>query len=716
MNCDFIDTVMKKMSNIWINLNNLISDKEFAIIKPSLIVVAVLSSLFFLSWICRKILKKAPIFSGFQKYSIVTFLSTTFLFFKLNSAEKGLGVRIIDSVFSFAKIFTFNLSAGEIIENYEKYKLETVKDYVISDVLRLYINIISIAVLLCTAFAIFALISKILNDTVVQLKYYFKIGESYIFSEINEKSACLANDIREKNKHAQIIFAGVNKSELNKEELDYLNSFSGGKVNTTSRPITNFHLTKFRKTNVYLIDEEEKNNVKNGKTIFENNKKYNAIINIFSPLRSAETIINSIDKNNSNATINLINPAQIIAYDTLWKHPMFESAERCGSDTMNVMVVGAGYIGMECAKAAMWCGIMDSFKFKINIVDKEDREKEFDAQFPDFKKNADEAGIPVDYKFHKADVTTSDFTNVLEKCSDTNYIIVAIGDDEITMNTTIAIRKWFVRKAVNEGQYNPEKVPTIIPIIRNSDYRVLAEILSDSKHESDKDKKKCKIFKRKRKIENSKADDYIYPIGSNADVYKQNVIDEWTIERLAEIIHNKYCEARKEKNESVIDYKDLVQTRKRSSRSSAVHSLYKLKDAGIVVDMTDNAFLRKVSDSYTIKAQQEQDAVIESIMYVEHGRWLIFQLLDGWVPIDVEKLKAIYPDRSDKNREYHKISDGMMHGTIVHYDALNKVDEELYSSKKQFKSNDKMIVEYIVKDMLDEVKVTAISLKKGTKI
>ncbi len=683
----------------------LMNDKTFQKLIPSIQVMFAILFIFLILFIIRSVInvfknrKKEkrilPKLSPVRKYSIMAFFTSCTFFFKINPSDKGLFVRLVDSVFSFAKLFTFNLSAKEILEKFKDAKIPITGSAIF------YSSFISIMVLLCTAFAIFALISKFMNDSIVQLKYYFKIGESYLFSEINENSACLANDIRVKNKHAQIIFTGVNKSESKKEELDFLNSISGGKVRTTSRPITNFHLTKHCKTNVYLIDEEEKNNVKNGKTVFENNKKSDVIINIFSTLHSAETIIDSIDKDKAKATINLVNPAQIIAYDTLWKHPMFEAAERCGSDTMSVMVVGAGYIGMECAKAAMWCGVMDSFKFKINIVDKEDRKKEFDAQFPDFKKNAVKAGIPVDYKFHKADVTTSDFTKVLEKCSDANYIIVAIGDDETTMNTTVAIRKWFVRKAVEDGTFDHEKVPTIIPIIRNSDYDVLAKVLSNNKKESDKGEKKCKIFKRK--TENSKVDDYIYPIGSNSDIYKQNLIDEWIVENLAKRIHFEYDLLQPE--EDKIDYKNLDQTRKRSSRAGAVHALYKLRDAGYKVKFTDDR-LKNIKKNEN-QSYNKNEKEVETLVKYEHNRWSIFQLLDGWKLISLDALNAIY---GEGIIEKHKVSEGMLHGTIVPYKDLESVSEALYGEKDKFTKNDKKIVDYVVNRMPLEFK--GINLKK----
>ena len=172
---------------------------------------------------------------------------------------------------------------------------------------------------------------------------------------------------------------------------------------------------------------------------------------------------------------------------------MFKAADNCGSDTMSVLVVGAGYIGMECAKAAMWCGVMDSHKFEINIIDKIDREKDFDSEFAYFENNASRVDKSIKYRFHQTDVNEPRFTRILENCGDVNYIIIGGGDDELTINTYEKIKQFYLRKAVENDCYGTEKTPVIIPVIRGKTYYEMFE---------------------------GNTSDKLYPVGCNTEVFK----------------------------------------------------------------------------------------------------------------------------------------------------------------------------------------------------
>ena len=636
--------------------------------------------------------------SGNQWFMIGVFISAFMLFLKVCEPSEGLFTKITQSVIDSMRLFTFELRLPELREmvfsrnndllDVKSSGFELVfssaKDLLTTEngcwLSNLYLSFMALLAPACT---VVAAVSLFLNDLFVQLKYILPFRKVFVLSELNEKSLCLAKDIRKNHPLSLIIFTSVRKNDAENDFDDLLSQVKEINAKTTKKSVTGFHFLLHKTPHIYLIDKEEKDNVKNGKSLFKKYRKKNIIINVFSTLKSAETFINDIDKEDARAEINLIDPAQIIAYSLLMEKPMFEAADACGSDTMSVLVVGAGYVGMECAKAAMWCGVMDSLKFKIRIIDKEDREKEFDSEIVGFRNNLKRVGLDFDYNFYQADVNDKWFIRLLETCRDANYIIVGLGDDELTINTYKKIRQFYLRQAVDSGNYSLEKMPVIIPIIRSKAYKELIK-----KGEKEK----------------------FYSTGCNADIFREKFIDEWAVEKFAEKINKHYnnSDDQSKKKTERNKYKSIEQTKIRSSRASAVHSVYKLRDMGIRLELIEkgienDGLTKEDLDSYL--HSPENISRYEALTATEHNRWCVFQLLDGWTGISLDDIKKVNNVRIIENeKEKHKFIDAGMHATIVKNDELEKVGLELYNNKDKFIENNKKVIEFLGSEMIDAMK------------
>ncbi len=594
------------------------------------------------------------------------------LFWQAYRNAANLTIRLIDSVVSTFKSFGFEYTSTEIAE------MIFGKNVPIRTADRLYISFVSIFAIVVTVFAALS----IFKDTAAQLRYYFRfLFKSHIFSELNEKSICVAKDIRNKNKRATIVFTGVDR--IGSDEALQGLTCDAETINAimTRKSVLDFHGMFNLFPTFYLIDLEETNNIKNSIELFGKYHKKKCRLNVFSTLESAETFIDAVEKKpEDKAELNLVNRAQIIAYDLMMRYPMYRAADRCGSKTMSVLIVGAGTIGMECAKAAMWCGKMNSYNSRIRIFDSVDRKSEFDARYINFKSELDAAGVDNDFfEFHTVDINSSEFYNKLIHCLDANYIIVATGSDEMNIITATKIRRFFIRNKIKDGiKYDADKEPMIIPIISNSDYYGIFDKIA---------------FKS----------DTFCPYGSHYNIYNYDTVDKWPVDSLAKMVHEQYIEIAKERKKTDPDqfipdaYDKINQTDKRSNRANAVHIIYKLRDAGIeLCRSSDEKTAKFLKRQGFVKLRDKNDFRLlldlkngggktrfDSLVELEHNRWSVFNILDGWSTWSIEQIKHTY-DKEKRGPWKHKLNEALLHGSLVRTADLEKIGRELKNDKSDF--------------------------------
>lgn len=628
----------------------------------------------------KKINKKFP---SLSLYILIAgaFLSSFILFFSPDNLKaEDIAVEFSNAFVSSIKLFGFNFDPLQMRDEIFG------KSESIGSLTTIFLSFISVYIPMLTV----KVAMNIFNDTATQIKYVLFIrGGAHIFSELNPKSICLARDIRQNDKHAKILFMNVVKTSSEEARKGLLREAKDIGAYTTRKSALDFHYKYRRNPSVYLIDLEETNNTKNGIWLYNKYLEKPCNIHVFSTLESAETFIDAIDKKDgAKAKINLVNLSHIIAYDLMTKYPMYEAADRCDSKTMSVLVIGADATGTECAKAAMWCGRMNNYGFRIRIIGPEEQKEKFSLKYGDIKTESEKAGAYVNYKFLVSDLNGTDFTDSLNRCIDSNYIIVSTGDDEKTISVATHVRKHIIKSKIANGTYSAEKEPVIIPIISNIDYyRVLQSIQKSSDV--------CDTF---------------IPYGCYCDVCRMSTITNWPIEKTAEQIHGLYY--KKDKN----NYHGLKQTEKRSNRANAVHSIYKMKDAGIdLCKSTDNVYKEKLQKSGMVnlpaenldkylnsKAEGETKTRLEKLIELEHDRWSVFQLLDGWTSWETDDIiRTLDPDGKNEPVGQHKMPSAMLHGCIIPNDKLRNAGEKLYGNPDYFISHDKEVTSLIGKKIVD---------------
>lgn len=442
------------------------------------------------------------------------------------------------------------------------------------------------------------------------LKYlyaYFK--DTYIFSELNDKSLVLANDIKSKNKKVLIVFTDVfEENEESTYELIEKAKKLGAICFKKDILVIDFKKHSSKKAiSFFTIGSNEAENLNQSLKLIENYRnRSNTHIYVFSTKIESELLLTSIDK--GEIKVRRINEVKSLVNRVLYERGeiLFESAKDVdGTKLISAVVVGLGRHGTEMVKALSWFGQMNGYKLEINAFDKDPLAKEkFVALAPELM-SPDYNGVVVDgeaqYKITvhpDTDVQTITFANEIAKLNNATYVIVALGNDDININTAVNLRMYFERLKIH---------PIIQAIVYNSQQKKALE-----------------------GIKNYRGQEYdIEFIGDMESSYTESVIIDSELEEDALARHLKWG-----KEEEFWTYEYNY----RSSMASAIHMKARIKCGIPGAD--------KKEDELT---DEERD-IIEVL---EHRRWNAYMRAEGYV-FSGSKDKS---SRNDLAKMHHDLVD-----------------------------------------------------------
>lgn len=505
-----------------------------------------------------------------------------------------------------------SISFGNSLEVYEKY-IAGEKTDVLEPLQSLYLCFISVLAPTLAARAVLV----VFRDAFTQIRCYLNIRDDlHIFSELNEKTLTLAKSIVSVKKNSKVVFTGIDRNTVT--NLFYVEQARKINALMTKRTVGSFRINqkiKNKKVLIYFLGEDESNNLKSAIDKFEKIKdmKRKAVLFVFSTSESAENIIDLSNKAVEKGVVRLelFNEAQRTAYNLLFDHPLFDV--NSDYEKINVMILGAGRYGTEFAKAAAWCSQMLTRSFSIRLFDKDDKTDDISFPFNDLVPRLESIGTNLDFEFIQCDVFSRTFD--FKRFNRADYIIVSLGeDDKLNLDTALKIRKLYSRRKT-EDAFVPscDDTPKIFPLIRSNTIKQIALALNDEN---------------------------IIPFGSFEDVFSFENISEWNIDKVAEYIHACYeCNNKiSYKNmlftndlfhKCILSYSHQDEVNKSSSRAAAIHTVYKLFDLGLDIN---EASLR--SDEYKSVLNERYN----ELLGLEHDRWNVFQMLDGWDVWDENEL------------------------------------------------------------------------------
>lgn len=449
-------------------------------------------------------------------------------------------------------------------------------------------------------------------------------------------------------------------------------------------------------------------------------------IYVFSTQESTELLfdnlldeLNGIPADRHNFSLHLIDETELIVQKLLLDHPLYEplyylskaaADGKTSSDDSNlisVLAIGGGLLGMELVRGAMICGITDSYNFEIQVIDKNADELKkqfcFISSHLNQEQNGEAAGdtkispiiggnsgisssvIP---KFHQADCRTTDFEKVLkDHCSKSNYIVIATGDDELNISTARFLQRWYAREDIKRGEV-PSRPPMIFAAIRNTErHKALKALELDDRHEKSKQ---------------------LFLFGCNEDIFSPEGILDRQLDASAALFNECYGNADRLKVQPLCTPPNqrqhmrcalfkLHQVQRFSNQIVAMHSLYKLQDLLHTTD-TPNALLdyryakekslQGTQDLFRKMAELIQNQG-EQLLRLEHNRWNLFYVLDGWECFPKEMIPACKKaGYTPKPRKPHQLPLIKLHGCLVPFDELNAVSDACEKEPREFKDFD----------------------------
>ena len=318
----------------------------------------------------------------------------------------------------------------------------------------------------------FGFVLSLFKNLSASIKYFLSFFKDvYAFSELNEKSLVLANDIKSKCKKALIVFTDVFEDN---EESSFELIEEAKKLRAICFKndilVVNFHRHSSRKAlSFFAIGADETENLNQSLKLLQRYRnRSNTHLYVFSTSIESELLLSSTDK--SLVKVRRINEVQSLVNRVLYERSeiFFESAKpnAVGKKDISAVVVGMGRHGTEMVKALAWFGQMDGYDLEINAFDKDPMaEERFMALAPELM-SEEYNGVIVDgeaqYKINihaDLDVETISFVKEISKIKNATYVLVALGDDETNIKTAVNLRMYFERMKIH---------PVIQAIVYNS--------------------------------------------------------------------------------------------------------------------------------------------------------------------------------------------------------------------------------------------------------
>ncbi|MBR5272810.1 MAG: hypothetical protein IKU25_05380 [Clostridia bacterium] len=521
-----------------------------------------------------------------------------------------------------------------------------------------------------------AIVLEVLANFFPSLRLWFvnkkKRKERYYFSELNEQSVALMNNIIDTfnvDVKKFFIFAGVDD---NTDESLLRAAKSAGAV-CVKKDIVEAIGNKSANRKILLISNDENRNLqvlteileKSTEPIsdteiyvFSTDKKFSLIGEEITYIVKQRTDTLGEDAEKRLPTVVPVDGTRNMAYTLLRDLPLYEPLINSGTQgkkKLNVTIFGSGAIGTQFFLATYWFGQILDCELCINVVSKEKQkcdgknfdEGDFEGRInyvnPDifrtadpndeilsYNKNGDKNPPYFRYRYHRSDVLSDNFSKLMNdeiddgfRLIDSDYFIVALGSDEDNFAVADKIRQSVGTHVIYE---NPKKKAIIAYVVYNSEL--------------------CRSLNKKPKqkgLENV----FMWAFGCMDEVYSvKNVFFGEELEA-ALAIGNSYDEKSKTSDKYRAEsnanrFKDIYSYKANIARSH--HYNYKVFSAGIfeksifesknakeyfdAVSVAREKYARYVVEHH--KDHPDNRSEIVSLAWLEHRRWNAFLRANGF--------------------------------------------------------------------------------------
>ncbi len=380
----------------------------------------------------------------------------------------------------------------------------------------LYCAVLYVVAPVMTLSAVLSLLGKALAE--LRFRMCNRGRTLYIMSALNERAIALAKDInrrwheeREKeeelgHKKPFFVFADVYEQNVERiyelvDETKHIKTAVCFKKDVTQI----YFLDKKCDVEIFFINENETENVRGASIITEQleraNCKFNVKLFVVSYRESSSYTIDSLkydnllthanDHNYGKGTFKIrrVNHLRQLVWNEV---PKMNLMARAKDGVISVMLVGMGAYGLEFLKMLSWYCQLDGYKLELNLFDKRAGsenhggiESVIARYCPDLlaygNGAGEEGGALYDIAcYDNVDFLSGKFADMMTKgehagrLSRTSVVIVALGDDDTNIETSVYLRMLFdrargvVAQAPVPGEVQKREDPAIYSVVYDS--------------------------------------------------------------------------------------------------------------------------------------------------------------------------------------------------------------------------------------------------------
>lgn len=629
---------------------------------------------------------------------------------------------------------------------------------------RLYLLTNSLAHLAApvdTIMGIFLLVTKFFSAPLLRLRA--TNCDTYVFSRLNDQSVAMAKSIQKHYKESSgpldtedCLIAFAKTSEMENDPL-YTSVITSGMIclDQPAQAVYRFVRDSDARRTYVFSDASEMENLQEGTRFIRSYVKHakdrhlrpgahrpeayllssTPVAESFVDTATADAIVPESKDHRPLISIRRADWARNTIETLLWRMPLFlterPSTERAEDQTYSlyhldhrrVVIVGAGTIGYEFLKAALWCCQLGDIRFTFDVIDLKARalQERMGYDAPEIMRlNGEDDGAEYHINFLEIDASMGSYLDHLrEHRDDITYVLISLGDD--LTNVRVARR---TREVFEQGRYGgTDHLRAQRPLV--------AAVVSDDA-----------LAKSVEEMTTGNGIPYeLVTVGSRERIYSFENLFRFELDRLGRNINRAYWGC----YDPTDDPEALAQTRaaadagyerleynRRSSRASAIHLKYDLyafvrrhaalgegkevptnvwqQDFYVEKDgsPTELAEVAALYDRYMTDANEGEQASaaagMEWISRIEHDRWDAYMRAEGYEVADKETFEAFYPMTHENQNRLAK-----QHVCLVPFDLLDLVSDFVYpltnkASDRDYKMADEKIVRYlasIVRDFED---------------
>jgi hypothetical protein len=357
---------------------------------------------------------------------------------------------------------------------------------------------------------------------------YSAFKHVHIFNVVNERSLSLAQNIHAQNKRDLIVF------HYKFDDSAFLSKYSEAIKKIRPLMITRSiallkHWGKKRNKAYYFLSFDDAYNAYLCHKILKSDHIAKLhFVNLFildTPEESIHYVLKSLKSTvNSHVKLHFINEEEKIVESLLRNHPLVDQLEehRLHNKSFNLFIFGMGKAGKQFLKTLTpLCAYgVPNITYTIHVFDLNAHaiKREINLESPEFLSNE-----PI--TFHEINIHNDSFYTTLKSINAIpSYVIVALGNDQINIQTAIHIRKYYAETVSERKESN-------LPIRVLVDDENAKSLIKDTQFDQTIYNEFNKQMEKKFELLD------LYSFGLYNEIYSLHQLFNSEIDHLAHLIH-----------------------------------------------------------------------------------------------------------------------------------------------------------------------------------